>query len=367
MAIRLRCRSLPSRRRTTNRNEAKERARERARVMVAADQSRVRATRESDALSFPLYTRFPALRAIPRVSFCVLPSPVERINVGDTEMWIKSDGRNAAVCGGNKVRSLEFLLAGITSGDTVITVGGEGSTHVLATAVHARQLGASVIAFRWRHEMNHSAYRVADLIAEECASSHMYGGATRAILAAQFARLTRRCRYVPLGGSTPLGVLAHVNAALELAAQIRAGELPMPQRVVLPLGSGGTVAGLSLGFAIAELDIATICVQVTPAIIANTLHVRRLIARTARLIEKQTGERVPRVPPHLLGVVRDAYGGAYGRPFPAATAAARDLAASTGINLDETYSAKAFVVAMSLARNAQGTTLFWNTFDSRLL
>ncbi len=316
---------------------------------------------------YPLYTRFPALRAIPRVSLCVLPSPVECATVSGAEIWIKSDGLNAAVCGGNKVRALEFLLAGVHAGDTIITPGGEGSTHVLATAIHARRLGARVIGVRWRHEMNHSAYRVADMIADECVISRVYATATGAMLRAQISRLTQRCRYIPVGGSTPLGVLSHVNAALELAAQIRAGELRTPARVVVPLGSGGTVAGLSLGFAIAGLDTATIAVQVTPSAIANRLRVKGLIARTAKLIERETGERIPRVPPHLLGVVHDAYGGAYGRPLAAATAAANELHMSTGIRLDDTYSAKAFVVALALARSAEGPTLFWNTFDSRLL
>ena len=316
---------------------------------------------------FPLYTRFPALRTIPRVSLCVLPSPVELATVDGTEIWIKSDGLNAAVCGGNKVRALEFLLAGVQSGDTIVTAGGEGSTHVLATAVHARRLGARVIGVRWRQEMNHAAYRVADMIADECVVSRVYGTAIGAILRAQLTRLTQRCRYIPLGGSTPLGVLAHVNAALELAAQISAGELPAPTRVVVPLGSGGTVAGLSLGFAIAGLDTAAIAVQVTPAIVANRLHVKRLISRTTRLIEQTTGERVPRVSARLLGVVHDAYGGAYGRALPAATAAAHELEMATRIRLDDTYSAKAFVVALAFARSAEGTTIFWNTFDSRLL
>lgn len=315
----------------------------------------------------PLYDRFPALRAIPRVSLCVLPSPVELATVDGAEIWIKCDGLNAAVCGGNKARALEFLLAGVHSGDTILTAGGEGSTHVLATAIHARRLGARVIALRWRHEMNHAAYRVADMIGDECVMSHVYGSATGALLRTQFSRLTQRCRYIPLGGSTPLGVLAHVNAALELAAQIRAGELPSISRVVVPLGSGGTVAGLSLGFAIAGLDTATIAVQVTPAIVANRLHVKRLISRTARLIERMTGEQIPRVPPQLLGLVHDAYGGAYGRAIPTATAAARALEVHTGIRLDDTYSAKAFVVALALARSAAGTTLFWDTFDPRLL
>jgi D-cysteine desulfhydrase len=298
---------------------------------------------------------------------CTLPSPVGRASVGGTDVWIKSDGLNAPMCGGNKVRALEFLLAGVKRGDTILTAGGEGSTHVLATAVHARRLGARVIGMRWRHEMNDAADRVSELIDDECVMSHVYGSAAHAMLRAQLTRLVQRCRYIPLGGSTPLGVLAHVNAALELAAQIRAGEIPAPARVVVPLGSGGTVAGLSLGFAIAGLDTATIAVQVTPAIVANRLRVRRLISRTAQLIERHTGERIPRVPAQLLGVVHDAYGGAYGRPLPAAVAAARELQTSTGIRLDDTYSAKAFIVALSLAQSATGATLFWDTFDSRLL
>jgi D-cysteine desulfhydrase len=316
---------------------------------------------------FPLYARFPALRKFPRVPLCVLPSPVERAVVDAAELWIKCDGLNAEVCGGNKARALEFLLAGVKPGDTILTAGGEGSTHVLATAMHARRLGASVIGVRWRHEMNHAANRVASMISDECAISPVYGGATVAMIRTQLSRIRQRSRYIPIGGSTPLGVLAHVNAALELAAQVRAGELPAPARVVVPLGSGGTVAGLSLGFAIAGLDTATIAVQVTPAIVANRLRVRRLISGTTRLIERATGEKLARVPAHLLGIVHDAYGGAYGRALPAAISAARELEASTGIRLDDTYSAKAFVVALSLAHSSDGTTLFWNTFDSRLL
>lgn len=316
---------------------------------------------------FPLSERFPALATVPRTTLCILPSPVQRVTVNGAELWIKVDGSNAAICGGNKVRALEFLLAGLKPGEIVLTTGGEGSTHVLATAVHARRLGASVIGVRWRHEMNHSAYRVADMIAEECVISRVYPGTMGALIRAQLMRMTQKVRYVPVGGSTPLGILAHVNAALELARQVRAGELPAPSRVVVPLGTGGTAAGLALGFAIAGLDTATIAVQVTPAIVANGFRIRRLITQTVNLIERYTGERMPRVSEHLLGIVHDAYGGAYGRPLPAAQDAARALQRVTDIRLDDTYSAKAFVVALSLAHSAKGPTLFWDTFDSRLV
>lgn len=315
----------------------------------------------------PLYDTYPSLRAVPRVLLCTLPSPVQLATVSGTDVWIKRDGLNSEFCGGNKARSLEFLLAGVEPGDTLVTAGGEGSTHVLATAVHARRLGARVIGVRWRHEMNPSAQRIAERISDECVAFPVYRNAVIALARAQVTRLLQHSRYIPVGGSTPIGVLAHVNAALELANQIRAGELPFPARVVVPLGSGGTVAGLSLGFAVAGLETATIAVQVTPAIVANRFRVSRLISATARLIARLTGERVPSVPTHLLGIVRDAYGGAYGRVVPAATAAARELASVSDIRLDDTYSGKAFVVARELARHAEGPTLFWDTFDSRLL
>jgi len=325
--------------------------------------------------TIPLVERFPALRAIPRVALCTLPSPVLRASVGGAELWIKHDGLDAPVAGGNKVRMLEFLLAGVGPGDTVLTVGGEGSTHVLATAVHAARLGARTVALRWRHEMNPTARTIAADIVAGTTSARVHRLSAVAVAHAQWMRLRGRVRYVPLGGSTPHGVLGMVNAGMELAAQIRAGALPRPARVVVALGSGGTMAGLALGLAIAELDVAVIGVQVTPAIIANRSRVQRLVARTARLIERTTiehgrREHIRRPAARLLGVARGAYGGAYGRLVPSAAEAAERLRDATGILLDQTYTAKAFAVALELAHDRRmrtGPTLFWNTFDPRLL
>lgn len=320
---------------------------------------------------FPLLARFPSLGAIPRVALCTLPSPVQHVVVDGDPLWMKRDDLVADPFGGNKARVLEFLLAGVRPGDVVVTVGGEGSTQVLATATHAARLGARTIAQRWRHEMNPTATRVATLAGAACAGAPVARTAVGAIARAQWGRLARRghVHYVPLGGSTPLGALAHVNAALELAAQVTAGLLPPPARLVVALGSGGTMAGLALGCAIAGLETGIIGVQVTPAIVANRLRVRRLVTRTARLIERHAGVRVPRPGAQRMAVVRGAYGGAYGRPLAAGVAAARVLERDTGIRVDQTYTAKALAVALAIAHEsgADAPTLFWNTFDGRVL
>lgn len=319
----------------------------------------------------PLYERFPALRELPRAELCVasLPSPVERITgiAGADDLWIKRDDLNAPLSGGNKVRALEFLLGSVHAGDTVLTLGGIGSTHVLATVIHARRLGADTIAMRWRHDMN----PVAELVAKRNASELSDGSVGRtpigAMLRLQYVRLTRTVHFIPLGGATPLGVLGHVNAGLELAAQIRDGTAPAPRRIVLPLASGGTVAGLALGLAIAGLDIPVVGARVGPRMYANRRTVRRIVRDTARLIASATGETPPPVRAENLRVVHNVYGGAYGRPLAAGTEAAATLESVSGIRLDATYSAKAFAAALEAARAGEGPTLFWLTFDVRCL
>src|SRR5439155_22888175 len=68
------------------------------------------------------------------------PAPALARTIGLDALWLKREDRSAPRCGGNKVRGLELLLAGAPPGSVFVTVGGTGSTHCLATAVHAAAL-----------------------------------------------------------------------------------------------------------------------------------------------------------------------------------------------------------------------------------
>lgn len=266
--------------------------------------------------------------------------------------------------GGNKARALEFLLADLRPGDHVVTVGSAGSTHALAVAVYAKRLGARVSVGRWQQEMNSTATRVARQLEENTERAPIFRSPIGAYAWA-WRRRRRGARWIPAGGSTPLGILGHVNAGLELVEQIDAGQLPPPTRVVVPLGTGGTAAGLALAFRIAQRDIEVVGARVVPRIVARKRRVLNLAHRTARLIEQLTGESVPRVGRRDITIAHDTYGGAYGRETEAAKMAAARLQATAAISLDATYSAKAFALALDLA--SRGPTLFWLTFDSRIL
>lgn len=317
----------------------------------------------ADAL-LPLVRTYPALAVLPRAVLAHLPTPVVYAGALSPSLWIKRDDLTSDAVGGSKVRALEFLLGSVRPGDEVLTVGGIGSTHVLSTAVFARQLGAKVTVFRWRQEMNESAEAVRSRIEHETSSGgtsrFVVGAYTRALL----ARL-RGARWIPAGGSAPLGVLGHVNAALELADQIAQSTLPAPSRIVVPLGSGGTTAGIALGARIAGLDAEIVGVRVVPRIVANRSHVRALAGSTASLIERLTKQQVPRVRTGAIRVLHREYGGAYGRATATGEAAARRCRTALRITLDATYSAKALAAALALAESEGGTTLYWLTFDGR--
>src|SRR5918996_6559581 len=165
--------------------------------------------RRHDGARIPLVRRFPALASIPRVVLGEYPTPVETIRLPGlpAPLWLKRDDLTSAELGGNKGRALEFLLAGVHAGDVLLTGGGEGSTHVLATAVHANRLHARVHAVRWRHDMHPVANRVAERAARECAVVVRTGAPLGGVLRALWLRAQRRGTWIPFGGTSPRGIL----------------------------------------------------------------------------------------------------------------------------------------------------------------
>jgi D-cysteine desulfhydrase len=151
-------------------------------------------------------------------------------------------------------------------------------------------------------------------------------------------------------------MLGYVNAGMELGAQVKAGLLPEPEQIVVPLGTGGTLAGLTLGLALSGLKSRVIGARVVPRLVANRWRVRRLVDAVARQIAPG-GVTAMRIDPSIE-IAEGVYGGAYGRALAGAPGILPN-----GIPVDPTYSAKAFVAARNASREAK--TLFWMTFDSR--
>ncbi|NUO37056.1 MAG: pyridoxal-phosphate dependent enzyme [Gemmatimonadaceae bacterium] len=315
-----------------------------------------------------LLARYPRLaETLPWVDLGVRQTPVEWWRVGETTLLAKRDDLSASTLGGNKVRALELLLAGVQPGHRLLTVGPTGSTHALAVAAHGALLGARTRVITWPQE-GHAIADATGRRLRELADVTAARSVAEAYLLAAVRRLAGGPRWIPAGGSVPLGALGHVDAALELAEQLTSMRLPRPDLVVAPLGSGGTVAGLLAGLAVAELPMRVVGVRVVPRVVATRRRVLRLAARTHALLGRLAGATLPPLDVGALEIEQEHYGGAYGRETSAGQTAATALADAGGPRLDGTYSAKAFGVALERARLVPDErVLFWLTFDARWL
>jgi D-cysteine desulfhydrase len=315
-----------------------------------------------------LLARFPRLAdSLPRAALQLRETPVEHWQVGGATLLIKRDDLDSPFLGGNKARALELLLASADGRRVLLTVGATGSTHALAVARHAGTLGLHAQVITWPQE----THAIADATAarmRELAEVTPARSVVGALLRAAWRRAVRRVHWIPAGGSTPAGALGHVDAALELADQLARDGRTMPDCIVLPLGSGGTTAGLLVGLAIAGVRTQVIGVRVVPRVVANRGHVLRLARRTRALLASLGGETLPPIDASRLVIEHGAYGGAYGRETADARQAAALLRAAGGPMLDGTYSAKAFAMALAMAQRApDDRVLFWLTFDGRWL
>jgi len=151
-------------------------------------------------------------------------------------------------------------------------------------------------------------------------------------------------------------VIGHFLAALELGLQLDAP----PDAIVVPLGTGGTAAGIALGLGWLGWRTEVVAVRVAPRIVANRWRTLRLARRAATLLGRAgVGFDAPRV---SLGVrVVDAMGPGYGHPTPEGERA-RALAGEHGLRLDPTYGAKAFSLFLQSTDIRRG--IFWHTFPS---
>jgi D-cysteine desulfhydrase len=292
-------------------------------------------------------------------------------------LWVKRDDLTDPVYGGNKARKLEPILAEAAERGArrLVTVGPVGSHHVLACGVFGRARGMAVEAVvvpqrATQHVVDNLRADLAVGIDLLPASS--YGHAAVRVawrLACHVAGPgpgpgpgpgRRGAFYVPPGGSSRAGVRGYVDGARELAQQVRAGEMPEPDLVVVTLGSGGTAAGLAAGFAAEGMRTRVLAVTVTePAWAVEWAAMSMARAAAGRSRKGAAREAAAR-----LEVDRRYLGQGYGQGTPEGERATA-RAAEIGLVLDETYTAKTFAAALDrVAEGRLPTILYWHTLSS---
>jgi D-cysteine desulfhydrase len=307
------------------------------------------------------------------------PTPVRQLtHLGDERgqapVWIKDDGAYSAF-GGNKARKLEWLLADARRRGkrTILTGGAVGTNHGLATALFARRLGIRTVLVLVPQPDSEHVRRQLRRIRATGAELHFPRGVWRAYALAAWLMLGRASPPANLpyflrpGGSVPLGCVGYVEAAVELSQQVEAGALPEPSHVVVPLGSGGTAAGLLAGLKIAGLRSRLVGVLVNDLVRVDERTVARLARRTLHLLRKRGASvREIEVAAADVEIQRGWLGRGYGHSTPAADHATELLGEREDVVLEPVYTAKAVAAMLELNRRGTfgpGPLLYWHTYS----
>ncbi len=322
---------------------------------------------------------FPFLRQMVHpLSLADLPTPVQQLHsignrLGHKNLWVKRDDLSSSLYGGNKVRKLEFLLgeARYRGVGRLLTMGGTGSNHLLATALFGNTLGFKTVGVVFDQPLTEEVKR--KLIAYEGAGVELIriGSKYNLVSGVAWGILKSRLRYgsvpylIPGGGSSPLGALGFVNAGLELARQVKDGLLPRPTSIFVPYGTGGTALGLAAGVQLAGLSTRVKAVRVIDRLVANRPRIE-LFARALEHLLKgidpglKLGDPIGR----NLDIVQGYIGRGYGYSTRKSTEAQRVFLHEQGLNLELTYTAKAAAAFLDEAQRSKGPLLFWNTHSS---
>lgn len=322
-----------------------------------------------------LFRRFPGLRDLPRVPFVEVPTPVETLGlrgVAPDALWVKRDDRSCALYGGNKPRKLEFVIGAACARGArrLVTTGALGTHHGLATTILAARAGLATTLVLVDQPVD--AHVREQLLLMAAHGAEIVHGRNVAGTALQVSRVMARAtlrgerpELVAVGGSSPLGNVGFVAAAFELAEQVATGALPEPRELYVPVGSGGTLAGLVLGGKLLGWRLRPVGVLVTDILPPSPRRLARLAQATWRRM-RAADAALPEVAlgPEDFCVATSQLGAGYGRPTPAARAAAA-RAAAAGLALETTYSAKCLAEVLARLEAGVGSQpcLFWNTFN----
>ena len=325
-----------------------------------------------------LFECLPQLKG--RVPFTLLgqwPTALEPLKLKGFEgrdLFVKREDLSSPIYGGNKIRTLETLLAQALErgARTVWSTGAYGSNHALAAALHAPRLGLAPAALLFPQPPTLTA-------ADNLARLVSLGVRLRALRSIALFPLrlavlyTSKLHFVMLpGGAVAVGALGHVGAALELAQQVRAATAPWPRHLIVPAGSICTVAGLLAGIAAARaMDLwagpapCVHAIRVTPWPVTAKARMTALARRTASLIA-----RLGAAAGNLADIcsrleVHGRYlGRGYGKPSERGQAVINELGGTLPFPLESTYSAKATAGLLDLLPRLDGAAVFWSTKSS---
>ncbi|HUW40942.1 MAG TPA: D-cysteine desulfhydrase family protein [Rectinemataceae bacterium] len=313
-----------------------------------------------------------SITAHARATLGVFPTPLALLprlseSLRGPRILIKRDDLSGLALGGNKVRKLEYLVADALSRgcDSLVTGGAAQSNHCRQTAAAAAATGLEChLALAGGPPEAPSGNLLLDLLLG--ARIHWSGqdrkGERIPLIEAELRSSGRNPYVIPYGGSNEIGALGFVDAAAELAAQLRAAGEKV-DAIVFASSSGGTHAGLVVGARLRKLRSAIVGIAIDKGEAGEEPFAERVLELAGKTVSiAAPGERF--APADI--VLKEGYvGGGYGVVGELERRAIALAARTEGILLDPVYTGRAFGALVDLIEKGEFTSgqtvLFWHT------
>lgn len=294
------------------------------------------------------------LSKFPRVELIPWETPIQYLpNISKlvgADIYVKRDDLTGLGIGGNKIRKLEYLLgdAIIRKADVIITVGAVHSNHAFVTGLAAKKLGFDVVlVLRGKEELrgNYLLDKIMGIetrVYEAKDSFELMKYAEE--VAKELEEKGRKPYIIPVGGASPVGTLGYVRASGEIAEQGNRIGVNFDS-IVVATGSGGTLAGLSVGLAILRKETRAIGMAVG--------KFGETMVNKVEELAKATGEFIGVKNLKLKIELYDYSFGEYGKITREVAETIRLVGTKEGVILDPVYTGKAFYGLLDLAKKGE--------------
>lgn len=198
------------------------------------------------------------LSQFPKINVVPYPTPLEQLvqlrNVIKCKprLYVKRDDTTIVGLGGNKNRKLQYVMADACrqGADVAITAGGVQSNHCRQTLTFARISGMECHLVLTGeepviHQGNSLIFKIMGAKLHFIGANGNADGKMHAI-ADELRSSGLKPYIIPIGASSPLGVLGYIESFMEVIAQTKALGIKL-QHCFVPIGSGSTQAGIEIG------------------------------------------------------------------------------------------------------------------------
>lgn len=290
------------------------------------------------------------LTQVPRLPLLPGPTPLHPMRsfagVPGVTALIKRDDMTGLGPGGNKVRSLEFILGDAISQNCslILAAGPQQSNLCALTAAACARAGLSceLVVNSSEPERKEGNLLLAHLLG---VTVHFLGdcdGETRnqrmEELAQEYRKSGKRPYVIRNGATTGRGALGYTAAALELLRQCRQQNI-RNMTIFVPGGNGGMASGLIYGNELLGRPFRIVVISVEDDRQTLTRHIAETIQQAQDITGLPFGVQVT----ESAEIVDDYRGGGWGSNTPESEQEVLSFARSEGIFVENIYNSKVLV------------------------